>query len=93
MFSYVETHLEEMLARTQGGGYLISAVEFATRAAFKEPNNTRRANGIHLSTVRLGEEVVQAIEQIKGISCDDATSVAIGVALMSALSVPTRKFE
>lgn len=86
LFSYVEANLDKISAGTQGGGNLVTAVELAARAASKEPSNVpQRENGV-VCMAKFAAEAVQAIEQIKGISYDEADAVAIGIALMSALS-------
>ncbi len=85
LFLYVEAHLEKMFAGTQEAACLITAVELAARAAVKELGEVSYGNDTHLSTVKFGDEAVQAIEKIKGSTYDDADSVAIGVALTSAL--------
>ncbi len=93
LFSYVEANLDKMSAGIQGGGHLMTAVELAARAAFREPSKDPRREGDHLSMAKFGDEAVQAIEQVMGIPYDDADSVAIGLALMSALSFSQRRLS
>ena len=86
LFSYVEAHLEKMFAGTQEAACLITAAELAARAAVRELGEVPYGNDTPLSMIKFGDEAVQAIEKIKGTTYDDADSVAIGVALTSALS-------
>ena len=93
LFSYIETFVEKLVAGNQEGEHLMTLVEHAARAAFKEPCKDPCGSGTNLSTAKFGDEAVQAIEQIKGVAYDDADSVAIGVALMSALSFLKRELS
>ena len=86
LFSHVEAHLEKLLADTPETACLITTIELAARAAVKELGGVPYGDDTHLSTVKFGDETVQAIEKIKGVTYDDADSVALGVALTSALS-------
>ena len=86
LFKYVEAHFEEIFGHTQKVAFLVNAIELAARAAVIELGKVPYGNDTHLSIVNLVDEVVKAIENIKGTNYDDADSVAIGVALTSALS-------
>ena len=83
LFSFIEAHLEKMLAGTQGAATLITAVELAAKMSLQ---GVPYENYTHQSTIDFGEEAVEAIEKINGITYEDADSVAIGIALTSALS-------
>lgn len=85
-FSYVEAHVEEMFAGTREAAVWTTAVELAAKAAVKEQGKSPYENDAHLSIVKFGDIVAQAIEKVKGITHDDANCVALEVALTSALS-------
>lgn len=85
LFSYVEAYLDKMLAGTQRR-YFATAVELTARAVSEELCKDLWRKCSHLSTANFEDEAVRAIEEIKGITYGDTDSVAIGVALMSALS-------
>ena len=86
LFSYVEDNWDEMSAGTQGGEHLLFAAELAAKAVFQEPSKDPRPGGDYLLMAKFGDEAIQAIEQIMGITYDRTNSVAIAIALMSALS-------
>ena len=85
LFSYAETHLEQMLGGTPGT-HLATAAQLAARAVLHKPCQATWGKHGQLYAVNFAGEAVRAIEQIKGITYDDANSVAIGIALTSALS-------
>ena len=87
LFSYIEAHVDEMFAATREAAVWVTAVELAARAAAKELGKAPYGNDAHLSAVQFGDVAVQAIEEVKGITHDDANCVALGVALESALAL------
>lgn len=87
LFSYVEAHVEEMLAGPGDTEVWMTAVEVAARGAVKERGKTPYGNDAHLFTGRFGDVAVQAIEKFKGVTHQDTSLVALGVALTSALSL------
>lgn len=92
LFSYLESHLDEILTGSQGE-YLTNAVKLAARAAFEELSSDPLEKGSRPSMAMFGVEVVRAIERIKGMAYGDADAVAIAVALMSALSFLKNKLS
>ncbi|KAK0121429.1 hypothetical protein ONS95_009723 [Cadophora gregata] len=85
LFSYTEAHLSKMLAGSQKAGYLTTALSLATRARVEERKELCGSE-IHVSSVKFGDEAVQAIRENRAIVYDDKESVSTGIALMSVIS-------
>ena len=86
LFSYVETHVEEMFADTREAAVWMTAVELAAKAAVKKVDKVHNGNDFHLSSVTFGDVAVQAVEKTVGINGNDANCMTVGLALTSTLS-------
>jgi len=84
LFSFLESHSENILAHSGEAGPLETAVGLATRAVLRGLDEVER--DVHPSSISFGDEIAQAIEKIKGIAFDEGSSTALGVAITSAFS-------
>ncbi|KAM0813229.1 putative 3-dehydroquinate synthase [Seiridium cardinale] len=86
LFTYVEDHIDKMLASPRQAVYLANAVGLAAKSATEELTKDQYWSGNYGSLLEFGVEATRSIRIIKGIVSDDADSVALAVGLMTALS-------
>ncbi|KAL4721745.1 hypothetical protein ACLX1H_011239 [Fusarium chlamydosporum] len=91
LFSYVEAHMERILATSEEREYLGIAIELAIKAdaAAQDPDYSPHGLSGHISLFQAAfwDEATRSIGKVRAIAPeDDADSVAIAVGLMSAVS-------